>query len=80
MTNLEKYNQILKRDLRAGDDDLNDGVLIYNRFQHWDSMAHMEMVSDLEEAFHVQFETLDITSFDKYSAGIEILRKLGVKI
>lgn len=78
MTNLEKYNSILKRDLRAEDKDLNDDVLVYLNFRHWESVAHMDMVSDLEEAFGVTFETLDITSFDRYSAGIRILEKLGV--
>lgn len=78
MTNLEKYNKILKRDLRARDEDLNDETLVYLNFKHWESVAHMDMVSDLEEAFGVTFETLDITSFSKYSLGIEILEKLGV--
>ena len=78
MTNLEKYNKILKEDLRATDEDLNDDVLVYNRFPHWDSVAHVEMVADLEEKFGVMFSTLDITSFSKYTLGIEILGKLGV--
>ncbi len=78
MTNLEKYNKILKTDLKATDEDLNDEILIYNRFPTWDSVAHVEMVADIEEKFGVMFSTLDITSFGKYSLGIEILEKLGV--
>jgi len=78
MTNLEKYNKILKADLRATDEELNDDVLVYLRFKRWDSVTHVEMVADLEEKFGVAFSTLDITSFSKYSIGIEILEKLGV--
>lgn len=78
MTNLEKYNQIVKANLQASDDELNDEVLVYNRYPRWDSVTHMEMVNDLEDKFLVQFDTLDITSFSKYSLGIEILKKLGV--
>lgn len=78
MTNLEKYNNVLKRNLRATDEELNDDVLIYNDYPRWDSMAHVEMVTDIEEAFNVTFGTLDVTSFSKYSKGIEILEKLGV--
>ncbi len=78
MTNLEKYNKILKRNLQATDEDLNDDVLVYNRFKRWESVRHVDMVADLEEAFCVFFETLDITSFSTYSKGIEILEKLGV--
>lgn len=80
MTNLEKYNKVIKSNLNVKDGDLNDDVLAYNRHPMWDSVAHMEMVMELEEMFGVQFDTLDVTSFGKYSLGIEILRKLGVDI
>ena len=78
MTNLEKYNKIIKRNLQASDDELNDDVLRYKRDKRWESVRHVDMVADLEEAFGVFFETLDITSFSTYSKGIEILEKLGV--
>ena len=80
MTNLELYNKLVKLNLRASDEDLNDEVLVYNRHKKWDSVTHMDLISDLEEKFNVQFDTLDVTSFNKYSVGIEILRKLGVDI
>ena len=78
MTNLEKYNNILKRNLQAADEDLNDDVLVYNRYKKWESVRHVDMVADLEEAFGVFFDSLVITSFSTYSKGIEILEKLGV--
>ena len=34
MTNLEKYNKILKRNLQATDEDLNDDVLVYLSLIH----------------------------------------------
>jgi len=80
MTNLEKYNKIIKSNLGATDEELNDDVLVYNRYPEWDSITHIEMVSELEDKFGVTFETLDITSFSKYSLGIEILRKMGIDI
>lgn len=78
MTNLEKYNKIIKIYLGASEDDLNDEVLVYNRHPRWDSVTHMDMVAEIEEKFNVMFDTLDITSFSTYSKGIEILKKLGV--
>ena len=80
MSNLEKYNNILKRNFHATDEDLNDEILVYNRFKKWESLAHMETIADLEEVFEVTFETIEITSFNKYSIGIEILRKKGIDI
>jgi acyl carrier protein len=78
MTNLEKYQKIVKNNLGVTGEELNDEVLVYNRYPRWDSITHVEMVAELEEKFGVMFETLDITSFSKYSKGIEILAKLGV--
>lgn len=78
MTNLEKYNKIIRSYMKVSEDQLNDDVLVYNRHPKWDSVTHMDMVAEMEEKFHVEFETLDITSFSKYSLGIEILKKLGV--
>lgn len=80
MTNLEIYNKIVKTNLRVTDEELSDEALVYNRTPKWNSMSHMGMVADLEEKFHVSFDTLDIMSFNKYSAGIEILEKLGVSM
>lgn len=79
MTNLEKYNKIVKSYLGASDEQLTDDVLVYNRYPKWDSVTHVDMVAELEEKFQVEFDTLDITSFSKYSLGIEILKKLGVE-
>lgn len=79
MTNLEKYNKIIKSCLRATDEQLTDDILVYNRYPKWDSVTHVDMVAELEEKFNVEFDTLDITSFSKYSLGIEILKKLGVE-
>ena len=80
MTNLEKYHKVLKSNLGVTEEEMNDDVMVYARHPKWSSMRHMDMVSELEEKFGVQFETLDITSFNTYSAGLNILRKLGVDI
>lgn len=80
MTNLEKYNKIIKDCLGAKDEELNDDILAYNRHPKWNSVTHVDMVSEMESKFGVVFETLDITSFSKYSLGIDILKKLGVNM
>ena len=78
MTNLEKYNEVLKGCLRLEDDELNEN-LMYNRHRNWDSVSHIDMIAELEETFDVQFSTLEIMQFSTYNKGIEILEKLGVK-
>lgn len=80
MTNLEKYHKILQSNLGIQEEDMNDEVMVFNRYPKWNSVTHMEIVSDLEERFGVQFQTLDVTSFNTYSAGLAVLKKLGVDI
>lgn len=78
MTSLEQYHKILKSCLRCTDEDLNDEKLAYLRYKKWDSVTHIDMVAELEEAFGITFGTLDITGFNTYSKGIEILKEHGV--
>ena len=45
----------------------------YNEIPEWDSIAHMTLISSLEEKFSISFEVDDIIAFDSYLKGQEIL-------
>lgn len=79
MTNLEKYNKAFRSALGAGDADLGPDM-VYQRYDGWDSVGHMDLISELEERFDIQLETLDVTSFNTYEAGKAILAKYGVEL
>jgi len=51
----------------------------YNEIDEWDSIGHMTLVSEIESAFNVTFDTDDIVNFSSYKEGKKILTKLGVK-
>ena len=38
----------------------------------------MGLISELEDAFDIQFETDDIVDFSSYEKGIELLKKYNV--
>ena len=76
MTNKEKYNKVFMESLDIEKDQL-DG-LKYQDVPAWDSVGHMGLVSELEDAFEIQFETDDIVDFNSYDKGIEILKKYDV--
>ena len=40
----------------------------------------MGLISELEDAFDIQFETDDIVDFNSYERGIQLLAKYGVVI
>ena len=71
MTNLEKYNEAICKALEITNDKL-DG-LKYQQIDTWDSVGHMTLVSNLEDAFDIMMETDDIIDFSSYEKGKEIL-------
>ena len=78
MSNREKYNNAFIVSLDVGEEKLNG--LKYQGVPAWDSVGHMELVSEIEDAFDIQFETDDIVDFDSYEKGISILQKYNIVI
>ncbi len=78
MTNKEKYDKAFSIGLDIQDTDLEN--LEYQAIPNWDSVGHMGLVSEIEDAFDIQFETDDIVDFNSYKKGIEILKKYDVEI
>lgn len=77
MTNREKYQQIFKDVFNAEDTDLNASFTFKN-VEKWDSLAHLTLISELEDTFDVMFEPDDVLHFGGYINGMEILKKYGV--
>ena len=77
MSNKEKFNNVFMESLDVTEDQLAN--LKYQDVPTWDSVGHMGLVSELEDAFDIQFETDDIVDFNSYQKGIEILTKYGVE-
>lgn len=46
----------------------------------WDSVAHLSLISELEDAFEIMFETEDILHYGSYLNGLNILQQYGVDI
>lgn len=78
MSNLEKYNNIFCDVFGVEVEQLNDNFT-FGSVKEWDSVAHMNLISELEDVFDVMFETEDILHYGSYLNGIEILKKYDVK-
>tara|TARA_B100000963_G_C22511492_1_gene618578 strand:+ start:495 stop:737 length:243 start_codon:yes stop_codon:yes gene_type:complete len=74
MENKEKYYKIFEQSLSISKDKINDN-LEYNEVPEWDSIGHMTLIADLEEAFQITFETDDIIDFSSFSKGKKILKE-----
>ena len=78
MTNLEKYNEAFISSFNVEEEAL--ATLEYQGVKEWDSIGHMSLVSELEDACDIERETDDIVDFSSYEKGKEIMMKYGVKL
>lgn len=53
-------------------------TLEYNRIPQWDSIAHMALISRLDEAFDIMIDTADIIELSSFAKAKEIIGKYGV--
>ena len=75
---LKKYNDVFTKSFSISENKLNN--LEYNSIPEWDSVGHMTMIANLEEAFDIVFEMDDIIDFSSYKTGIELLKKYKINI
>ena len=79
MTNLEKYDQIFIDVLGTSKEALGEKFTFKDTPQ-WDSVAHLTLISELEDAFDIMFEADDILHYGSYENGKKLLQKYGVDI
>ena len=77
MTNLEKYDNVFMKVFGVPNSVLNENFTFKNT-KEWDSVAHLSLISELEDCFDVMFESDDILHFASYENGKAILRRYKV--
>ena len=78
MSNLEKYNRAYINTFDVSVNELG-GRFNFEDVAAWDSMAHMTLIAELEDAFDIMFETDDILHFGGYENGMKILARYGIE-
>jgi len=79
MENKEKYEQVFIKSFALTKEALNEN-LIYESVPSWDSIGHMGMIAELEDAFNIELDTDDIIDFSSFEKGKEILQKYNVTV
>ncbi len=77
MNSIDTYRNIFKECFQytGNVDDLE-----YQSIAEWDSVAHMQLMTELEEEFKIELDIDDIIDFSSFKVGIEILNKYDVEI
>lgn len=78
MEQLKKYNAAFIEIVGVSEDQLPG--LVYQAVAGWDSVGHMQLMTELEDVFGIALEMEDILDFSGYEKGMDILRKYGVVI
>ena len=68
------YDQVFMDSFSISEDKLC-ADLEYNSIPEWDSVGHMAMIANLEDAFDIIMEMDDIIDFSSYAEGKKILEK-----
>jgi len=76
MTNLEIYTNVFVDTFGVTADEA--AVLKYQDIKAWDSVGHMGLIANLEDAFNIMIETDDIIDLSSFEKGKEILAKYDV--
>jgi|TARA_B110000305_G_scaffold155205_1_gene171893 acyl carrier protein len=77
MSSIDKYRKVFKECFQY-DGDVDD--LEYQSIEEWDSVAHMQLMAELEDEFKVEMDIDDIIDFSSFKEGIKILSKYDVEI
>ena len=80
MSNLEKLNKVLcdTFDIKKVEDIKDD--MGPDDIEGWDSIGHVELVTNLEEIFDIALDVVDISRMYTICDIKKILGKYGVKI
>ena len=70
----EAFVEALGLDAAATDWD----NLAYRGIPEWDSVAHMQLVGEIEDAFDIMLETDDVIDMSSFIKAKEILGKYGI--
>ena len=55
-----------------------DAALRYGETPGWDSLAHMQLVGEIEDSFDVMLEAEDVVAMSSFDEAVRILGKQGV--
>ena len=78
MENKIKYDTAFTESFFIDESALAD--LEYESIPEWDSVGHMGLIAEIEEAFDIELEMDDVIDFGSYDKGKEILKKYNVEI
>lgn len=79
MSNLDLLKKAFCEGLGIEVDQVDWDTLAYRSIEEWDSVAHMQVVAEIEDAFDIMLETDDVIGMSTFPVTVEIVTKYGVE-
>ena len=73
----DRLHELVAKSLLIEPEKISDD-LKYNSIPEWDSVAHMALIAELEEAYDIMLDTDDIVEMSSVGKIREILKKYDV--
>jgi acyl carrier protein len=77
MDNVKKLQDIFVDGL-ALSGEVDFSTLAYRSIDEWDSVAHMQLIGEIEDAFDIMLETQDVIDMTSFSNAVKILGNYGI--
>jgi acyl carrier protein len=75
--NTQKLKSAFSEALQIPEDLVTD-ELTYNSIPEWDSIAHMALVTEIEDQFDIMLDTDDVLDMSSFAKAKEILKKYNI--
>ena len=80
MDNIDKLNKILCDGFNIKDDSYTKDELGPDEIKGWDSLAHVDLVTSLEENFGIDIDVIDVSRMYNIGDIKNVLKKYGVAL
>ena len=74
---MDNLTKIIAEALGLGSDSINDNASIYAT-PEWDSLTHMNIISDIESSFCIELTGDEIAEMQSYAAIKALLKSKGL--
>jgi acyl carrier protein len=78
-TNLAKLEGVF-RDVLDLPADTDLGTIRYGGIETWDSLSHMALVGEIEDAFDIMLDTNDVLAMSDFGVAVAIIERLGIEL
>ena len=79
MSNISKFKTAFTNALMIDEDKIVDS-LKYQSIPEWDSVSHMILITELEDAFDISIDTDDVIDMNSVAKAKEILAKYEIEL